>query len=129
MAFGLLSTKWRIFRSNLKLDLELIAMICKAAARLHNYVIDNDRIKFGDGANSTENFGVEKFFASGVSTKNRGYLNTLPTQDTRGIVEKDGRRKEILNDIITAQLLRPIDNIVRNDELDASSDVEDNYEW
>ena len=106
-------------------------MICKAAACLHNFVIDNDDITFSTGAYSTVDFGVGKIVGSRVSPNNKGYLNTLPTLDTRGIVEKDNRRKHILNDIITAQLLRPIDNIVRNNELDGDSEVEEggDYKW
>ena len=109
----------------------MVALICKAAARLHNFVIDNDDITFSTSAYSTGHFGVEPIVGSGISINNKGYLNTLPTEVTRGIVEKDDRRKQILNDIITAQLLRPIDNIVRNNELDGDSDVEEggDYEW
>ena len=102
MAFGLLSTKCQIFSSNLEVDLELIALIFKAAARLHNFFIDNNTIQFRYDAESTEDFGVE---TSGSPANNRGYLHILPTEGTRGIVEKDARRIEILNDIIITQLV------------------------
>ena len=66
-------------------------------------------------------FGVEN-----LPNHNKGCLNTLPTSDTRGIVEKDERRASILAEIETMQLQRPMDNILRNcnEELDDVSIVD-----
>ena len=42
MTFGRMSTKWRIFRRGLSGDLETSILICNAAARLHNFIIEED---------------------------------------------------------------------------------------
>ena len=44
MAFGRLTTKWRLFRRNIDGDLDRISSLIMTAARLHNYVIDNDDV-------------------------------------------------------------------------------------
>mmetsp|Transcript_14261 Transcript_14261/g.34632 ORF Transcript_14261/g.34632 Transcript_14261/m.34632 type:complete len:288 (-) Transcript_14261:90-953(-) len=45
MAFGRMSTKWRVVRQALNCDLEKNILICEAAARLHNFVIDQDDVR------------------------------------------------------------------------------------
>ena len=37
----------------------------------------------------------------GISRFNKGYLNTLPTVSGKGVIERDKRRKNILNEIVS----------------------------
>jgi hypothetical protein len=46
MAFGHLTTKWRIFRRNLDLSTEMNSQIVEVAMRLHNFVIRSDGLNF-----------------------------------------------------------------------------------
>ena len=52
-------------------------------------------------------------------------MNTLPTLASKGIVVDDGRRKFILGEIPSHQLERPIDNLIRNQDLDEKSATEE----
>ena len=45
MTFGRLTTKWRIFRTNLTYSTPKNSLICRVGARLHNYVINYDMKK------------------------------------------------------------------------------------
>ena len=132
MAFGLLTTKWRIFRKDIEVkDLPYLKCILRAAAKLHNYVIDNDgtTTMFGQNHLMPNDYGIEA-----LTENSKGYLNTLPTKTTRGVVFEDRRRKNIVNEIVSMQLKRPADNEMRNynEELDAESiveiDIEDDIE-
>ena len=122
MAFGLLPTKWRTFRRNLDVkDAECAGSICRAAAKLHNHVSENDGATFDDkNAFCGADFGVKN-----LPNSNRGCLDTLPTSTTRGMVEKDQRRRDIPEKIETMQLQRPINNVLQNhnEELDDVSIV------
>ena len=104
--------------------------ICGAAARLHNFVIDNEGRSFSRDLWSTTEFDVQPIDSNspGVSRYNKGYLNTLPTLASRGIVVDDSRRKFILGEILSHQLERPIDNLIRNQELDEQSATEEELE-
>jgi hypothetical protein len=42
MAFGRMTSRWRVFHRNLDCTLPVCSKIILAAARLHNYIIDND---------------------------------------------------------------------------------------
>ena len=43
MAFGLLQTKWAVLKRNLTTGLEKTAKVLEVCARLHNYVIDENK--------------------------------------------------------------------------------------
>merc|ERR1712157_626444 len=60
MAFGCLTTKWRIFRKKMGCDVTTAASICNAAAKLHDFIIENDNIKFPTAAETNHNFDVEE---------------------------------------------------------------------
>ena len=117
MAFGQLTTQWRIFQRNLENDLNKVSLICNTAAKLHNFVIDNDNIWFSKEGNSTDNFGGDPI--NNRDRWNKGCFNTLPTLPESGIVEKHNCRNVILDEIVTMQLERPIENLICNEELDA----------
>ena len=112
MAFVLLTAKWRTFRRNLDAkDLEHASSTCRAAAKLHNCVSENEEsaTTFDRTAFHGADFGVKN-----LPCHNKGCLNNLPTTATRGVVEKDQQRREILAEIETMQLQRPIDDILQN---------------
>ena len=129
MAFGLLTTKWRIFRTPIGVHLECLSDVCGAAARLHNFVIDNEGRSCSRDLWLPTEFDVEPIDsnggAPGVTQHNKGYLNTLPTMASKGIVVDDTRRNFLLGEILSQQLERPIDNLIRNQELDEQSATEE----
>jgi hypothetical protein len=43
MAFGLLTNKWRVLQKHLETNLENSSRVLEACARLHNFVIDQDK--------------------------------------------------------------------------------------
>ena len=94
-----------------------VSLICNAAAKLHNFVIDNDNIWFSKEGDITDDFGVDPI--NDNNRWNKGYLNTLPTLPESGIIEKEDRRNKIVDEIVTMQLERPIENLICNEELDA----------
>lgn len=111
MAFGRLTTKWRIFRRDLDHKMENVSLICRAAAKLHNYVIDeslttDDEIEIFDGA-----------------PRGMGYLPMHPENADEEIVENgqvvvpvgfSARRIAIVEQIGLTGLCRPSRNILRN---------------
>ena len=112
MAFGRLTTKWRIFRKNLDCTLQKNSLICSVAARLHNFVIDNDRISFPDGNdNELTEFGIDALLDG--PDGNNGFLPS--TVEDENEVDNAERRNHILAGIEEKQLVRPAHNILRND--------------
>ena len=53
LAFGLLSTKWRIFRRNLTFSSAKNANIIMAAFKLHNFVINVEKLDYGNHLDRT----------------------------------------------------------------------------
>ena len=109
------------------MHLEYLSDIIGAAARLHNFVIDNEGRSYARDLWSPTEFDVQPIDnnSPGVTQYNKGYLNTLPTLASRGIVVDDCRRKFLLGEIVSHQLERPIDNLIRNQELDEQSQTEE----
>ena len=120
MAFGRLTTKWRIFRRDLEVGMQHASLICRCAGKLHNYVIneamtiqfDNeDDIDVCDGA-----------------PRNLGYLPRHPESLDDDILyddPEDGhpadipigfsvRRAAIVDHIGVTGLGRPAHNVQRN---------------
>lgn len=112
MAFGRLTTKWRIFRRDLENKMDTVSKICRVAAKLHNYVIDealvvgDDDIDVYDGA-----------------PRNLGYLPHHPEDIGESVVPEDGyvipvgfsaRRTAIVEEIARMCLSRPARNVQRN---------------
>ena len=92
MAFGLLTTKWRIFRSNLLFATDRNSQIIQVAMKLHNYVINYDKLKLerdmGMEFDNLERFGV-KPLADGPGG-NHGFL---PLEESLSEREKEAYRK------------------------------------
>ena len=110
------------------MHLECLTDICGAAARLHNFVIDNKGRPHSRDLWSAADFDVQPIDsneAPGVTQHNKGYLNALPTLALRGVMVDDTRRKFLLGEILSHQLERPIDNLIRNQELDEQSATEE----
>ena len=121
MAFGRLTTKWRIFCRNLDSCLEKNSLIYVVAAKLHNFVIDNDNQHF-QASDNPEDYCIDSFLDGG-KLYNRGYLPTLPYRE-RVEVSSD-RRHQLLNEIKSRTMEKPIHNLICNQELDKISIYEE----
>ena len=125
MAFGRLTTKFRIFRRNLDFSLQKSALICEAAARLHNFVIDNDDVAFRPG-DSPDDMGIDPLgkvsgwrAAVTCDEKNNGFLPATAGADKELEFKKfaDSRRVEFVNELKSREMDRPYHNKVRNGEI------------
>ena len=120
MTFGRLSTKWRIFLSDLLAvnGLEKNCQIVRVGAKLHNYVINADRLNFLNvSKDDLELFGVERL--SKVSFDNNGYYPIVDDEirsTTRTSVDggNDDRRNLVVEGISERGLRRPQHNVNRN---------------
>ena len=92
-------------------------MICVVAANHHNFIIDNDNLHF-QASDDPEDYCVDSFLDGG-KLYNRGYLPTLLYQE-REEVSSD-RQHQLLNEIKSRAMERPIHNLIRNQELDKIS--------
>ena len=126
MAFSLLSAKWRPSRRSLDAKgPECVSSLCRAAAKLHNCIVENDR--------STASPGKATFCRADFGVKNlpnhdKGCLNAIPTSATQGVVGKDQRRASILTGVEAMQLQHPIHDILRNcNEEPDNSVVDDSW--
>jgi hypothetical protein len=116
MAFGRLTTKWRIFRRNMEGDLDRIASLIMTAARIHNFVIDHDSVDntvnglVGNFLDPLQ-WGVDTLHNIPQAPNNNGYLNDLT------VLEDDtpsAQRNAILIGIVERDLRRPEHNVLRN---------------
>jgi DDE superfamily endonuclease len=105
MAFGLLTTKWRILKSPLNIKVRNIAKIFIAITRLHNYCI-NERLKAEGNTNNNNNNSqdseIYRHFASDMTTTN--------------IQGHSMMRSLLLEKIVEEGLSRPIHNLKRNNK-------------
>jgi len=126
MAFGRLTTKWRIFCRNLDFSTAYNSKIVKAACKLHNYVLNEDNEDFSNNTSTTnEDWGVDALERG--RENNRGYLINCPH---RGVVVDindvaSSRREIILQEITGLDLQRPLYNMMRNDDIDYDTDYTD----
>ena len=126
MAFGRLTTKFRIFRRNLDFKLDKTKVILNVAAKIHNFVIDNDNISFNGTATEACDFEVLPLEANpkGPLPKyNQGFLNILPVREEK--FDHGSQRAAIVEEIRSMDLQRPIHNLIRNQELDDVSVYEE----
>ena len=107
---------WRIFRRNLDVDLNTCADIIQAVTRLHNFVIDSDKVKL-DGT-SRNDYGViplDRDALGRVPEQNNGFLPAEPISDDLDFPSTSNeRRQRILDRVIDLQLEIPRHNIDRN---------------
>ena len=117
MAFGRLVTKWRIIHTNLNHSLKKNALIIQVAARLHNFVIDSDRIQYTRASSGLDlaNFGVEPMPADKFPRGSRGFLPSVPKNDGETAEAiNTGRRDWIIEEIRDRGLLQPDFNLFQN---------------
>jgi hypothetical protein len=108
-AFGLLTTKWRIFRSPINATLHTTSDIINVASRLHNFVIKEDgdvEIAARDGDEDEQIDSIE-----GVPN---GLLYRPSYIGTMNVHGNSVRRTLIVKEIKEADLRRPASNIERN---------------
>jgi len=131
MSFGRLTNKWGIFRKNLNFALPKAAKIIHVAAILHNFVINEQQIKFNqvdfNSGNMETAFGVVA-----LPDAPRGFCPVLPTRedsDSDSVSSEENeagdRRAAIVAEITTRDMQRPLHNLERNSELDADSVYEE----
>ena len=116
MTFGRLTTKWRIFCSDLlsehgtQKNCQIIRVVCK----LHNYVIEADNLNFikidDDDFKTLE---VDPLID--VPDGNRGYLPTFDENITE-VGGADDRQKIIVETLEEMELYRPDRNLSRNSD-------------
>jgi DDE superfamily endonuclease len=104
MAFGLLTTKWRIFRKPLDVSLVKATKIIQVCMILHNFVIENDAVS---SCNSESEDAVD-----GETTDcNQLLAAILPQVDLH---RNDAlRRNHILEEVTEREMTRPQHNITR----------------
>lgn len=106
MTFGRFTSKWGIFKSNLRFDLETSSKICEAAARLYNFSIDN-------GARNSEDEPDNDREEEDDDGDEESTSENIPTYDYYSN-DNGRRRKAIIAKIIELGLERPDENIERN---------------
>jgi hypothetical protein len=105
-----------------------VGLICQVAAKLHNYVIDEDNIRFGRTYDSPQHFEIQTIETNtrrGLVIRENGYFNTLPRRSEAYLVLNDDRRKQIVDEISSRMLERPSHNTRRNLEYDEESVYEE----
>ena len=123
MAFGLLTTKYRILRHGLTCSNATNSLIISACATLHNYCIRSKEddvfgcIEEGHVRTNPRDYGIEPLPHDGA-THNMGFLEPVDEEEGNGgssmLVSDYSRREELVDYITTMGLVRPEHNITRN---------------
>jgi DDE superfamily endonuclease len=116
MAFGLLTTKWRILRSPLQVCVNNVGVLFVSITRLHNYCIntrdnENNNNNNSNNRNNNNNYNNEDDFYN----NNNNVLQYYPSDNT--VAELQGNsmiRRIIVDKIIELGLSRPAHNLNRN---------------
>lgn len=131
MAFGRLTTKFRIFRSPMEVDVEKVGEIVTVAAKLHNFIINR---QMDVSASETGNTFQVDTMPHANSRSNLGYIESgEPDEDEErvsGIMQNQGQGEEdmitlveetshslrdsVLQYIADNGLERPAHNVARN---------------
>ena len=148
MAFGRLTTKWRIFRKNLNCTCEKNAKIIRVGMMLHNFVIDTDyidtdyitfrpstgapldlesfeNIPLDDGPGDLlgYNFGYFPVLQRRNHQHTTETITNIPRLNQQHTTETITRRPTIVDEIRNMGLQRPNYNIVRNSNRDGNEDI------
>jgi hypothetical protein len=107
MSFSLLSTKWRIYRRNLEYSLEKNIRIINAASRLHNFVIDSDKLDYSS-VSSGDRDAINVLEHPDGNTGHWGYLTNLPPRSRE--IDSGVCQANILSAIQVQDLQRPSHN-------------------
>ena len=117
MTFGLLQTKWAVLKRNLTTGLETTAKVLEVCARLHNYVIDENKVDkdISGLPGSDEADDIQEILAEITPVYNSplgwGYLPTVEKLDV--MPGTSVIRDVILERIANMGLQRPPGNIER----------------
>ena len=112
MAFGRLTTKWRIFRTDLNCC-NKNCQIVRVGMKLHNYVINSDDLKLNRyNCNNYRDLGVEPL--DDGPQGNRGHLPLTSRPTTSSNHNNSIRRSNIVNMIKDRDIVRPLHNIECN---------------
>jgi DDE superfamily endonuclease len=107
MAFGLLTTKWRILRQPLQVKVDNVGELFLAITRLHNFCI-NERIGNND-------INVTNYNNNNGNDDNNGDIEFWPSDVTATtIVGHSMLRTIILQNIVEGGLSHPHHNVTRN---------------
>ena len=118
LAFGRLTTKWRIFWSDLLSEngTQTNCQIIRVGAKLHNFVINSDNLNFVNVPDDDLDVLEVQLLEDGPDG-NVGYLPTSPIEMVRSLdmdVDGNARRKLLVDLLKENELTRPDTNIVRN---------------
>jgi hypothetical protein len=118
MAFGLLTTKWRIFRSDLNLGPEYNEKVPIVGALLHNYVIDHEGGRYDfTVVNDLNELGIDGFNPDG---NDNGFLALRPVQQVQ---HRSTRREMFVQQLRDNDKRRPV--LHSRFYIDGDSDYED----
>jgi len=133
MAFGRLTTKWRICRKTLNFANERNSKIISVCTKLHNFCIRMDQRDGGGriGSFSGNNvdpreYGIDPLHGVGNQNNPFGYLNTQQTDDdttvspgafVSSLTPDDSRRTSLVADVESRRLQQPAYNVERNADL------------
>ena len=120
MAFGRMTTKFRIMRNKMVCTLATQSKIIAAVTRLHNFIIDIDGIGISDtpiriGPNDSleegelERLGIQPLLAQ--ADDNLGFLS-VPYESDKVI--SSGRQDAIVKALRVKTIQRPVYNLQRN---------------
>ena len=102
MAYGLLNTKWRVFRSPLQMSLQNSSKVIYVGAILHNYVINCSNPSIRDEVDP-------------MYLQNGGLIGYIPSTVTVTKERNDSIiRDYIVQSIVDRNITRPTHNLVRN---------------
>jgi DDE superfamily endonuclease len=118
MAFGLMTTKWRIFRRPLDTTLEKTKKIIVVTMILHNFVLMNDGMRLDNRESDIRmQYSVCPLpQRTGLDEENNGFLPTIFDEVQFPAQLEGARRDAILASIVADDLRRPEHNIDRNGE-------------
>jgi hypothetical protein len=119
LAFGRMTTKFRLLRTKMSCNVVTQSRVIQAVARLHNFVIDNDKPPLdairlnADGIidpGELERFGVEALpVGEGVGEAAEGNLGFFgcAALNYDGDEGTSARRQRIVNELIAKDVRRP----------------------
>jgi hypothetical protein len=119
MAFGRMTTKFRIMRGKMNCSLSMQSKVIKAVTRLHNFIIDIDGLSIAyqdirlteDGQiddNELARLGIDRLPGD---TSNHGFISVPYDTTEEG---SSVRRSAIVEQLTLRTIERPISNIQRN---------------
>lgn len=125
MAFGRLTTKWRILRRAMNYSNQKNAKIIRVCAKLHNFCIRMQQLEepafFGETVEPAQH-GIDRLEGGGNRSSDFGFLETSGEDDTvppplnnySSLSPDASLRESCLADVSSRGLRRPPSNVARN---------------